>query len=276
MTDNQNDSEPLPAASVVLLRQREPIGFELYMLSRPMSSRFAGGALVFPGGAVEPSDSLPSVLALCSGLSPEGAHRVFVERGSRPPRSGTAAIAFWVAAIRELFEEVGVLLATDSSGRIVSMDRPETRERYDRYRAMLQAGQTTIEEFCRAEGLCLACDRLVYFSHWITPPGLWPKRYDTRFFLARLPEGQAPAVSGDELAGGIWLHPSQALEGMATGQFQIVFPTEKHLRRFLAFSTLGELLAFAETKAAPTVLPQVREHEGRLVPYLSEELEDCW
>src|SRR5436190_1291138 len=165
---------PVPAATVTLLRDT-PRGVEVLMLQRNFQSGFMPGMFLFPGGALDPGDQAQSVLERCSGLDDAAASATLgLDRGG---------LAYWAAAIRESFEEAGVLLACDGAGRLVNPGEAGRLERFEAYRRKLNAGEQDLMPMLEAEDLTLAVDRLTYFSHWITPATA-PRRYDTRFFAA--------------------------------------------------------------------------------------------
>ena len=176
---------------------------------------------------------------------------------------GTAegGLAFWVAALRECFEEAGVLLAypegVEAGGPLVDVSDPDLRHRLAGLRAQLNAGTVGFLDACRSEGLRLAVDRVHYFSHWITPEPA-PKRYDTRFFVTALPPGQVPVHDDHETTATVWVQPGEALARAEAGEFDIIFPTIKNLEAISRFSTSAELLAAAAAvERVPTVLPRV-------------------
>ena len=155
----------------------------------------------------------------------------------------TGGRAFWVAAARESFEEAGVLLARHADGTPVRFDHhPEVEARFDEHRRALRAGTRTLLDVLLAEELVLAVDEVRYFSHWITPEGA-PKRFDTRFFLARAPEGQAYAHDDEEIIGSEWVRPVDALARERSGDFDMIEPTIRSLQEIGAHATTDELFA---------------------------------
>ena len=164
---------PRPAATVTLVRDA-PGGFEVLMMQRNFQSVFVPGAYVFPGGALDAHDASDNIAALCTGLTDAEASRKLGVR--------SGGLAYWVAAIRESFEEAGILLACDELGDIVTLDDAVRAERFHAYRQRVEHGEHPLSEMLREEGLKLPLQRMTYFSHWITPVGA-PRRYDTRFFL---------------------------------------------------------------------------------------------
>lgn len=243
-------SVPLPSASVILLR-RATVGFETFMVRRATQAASFADAYVFPGGVVRHDDY---------GYQPpedvftaDQALEELTARGSTPPESAALALALWHAALRELFEEAGVLLARDTSGamlRILAADAT----RFAELRQALQAGRLTMGQILADERLTLDYRALRYFSHWITPVYV-PRRFDTRFFVAEMPEGQTAIHCQIESTDGIWIRPDDALSRSARGQFSIVFPTRMHLERLSQHASLGEVLTFAARKPIRTVMP---------------------
>lgn len=178
---------PSPAATLVLLRARPEGSVEVLLIQRHGKSKFAPGDSVFPGGRVETEDMPPDAAAWCFGLTPEEARRRL-----RNVASGREALAYWVGAIRETFEEVGILLAYCRDGALLRMTE-STRSRFEEHRRDCQRDGSAFWKMLRKERLRLATDRLVYFAHWITPEEN-PIRFDTRFFAAKGPETAGPAT----------------------------------------------------------------------------------
>ncbi len=271
MTEPSAVPEPAPspvtardAATIMLVRDAvadEGPALEVCMLRRHLDSDFVGGAYVFPGGKVDDEDRTPAAEEACAlRTDAEASAMLGVDSGG---------LAFWVAALRECFEEAGVLLAYradadadgDASGdgddRSLIATDPEATTRLAALRAELNAGEVRFLDACRREGLLLATDRVHYFSHWITPEPA-PKRYDTRFFVAALPAGQVPVHDDYETVDTVWVRPDEALARARAGEFDLIFPTMKNLEAIGRFATSGELLAAAAAvERVPTVLPRV-------------------
>lgn len=242
-----------PASSVILLRDGE-LGPEVFMVERQRSAKFVGGAHVFPGGRVDPEDSLAA--DLCSGLDDAAASRQLnVERGG---------LAHYVAAIRECFEEAGVLLAYDAAGRPIgaAADTRSVAELEEARRA-LNAREVGFLELARGHGWRLAVDRMHYWAHWITPEDS-PIRFDTRFFLATAPADQSAAHDEGELAGSEWVRPLVALRKAELGEWTIILPTLKNLTTLLGFASAAEAeQAGARRGDVATLEPRVlRRPEG--------------
>jgi glyoxylase-like metal-dependent hydrolase (beta-lactamase superfamily II)/8-oxo-dGTP pyrophosphatase MutT (NUDIX family) len=227
---------PRPAATVLLLRDGS-LGPEAFLLQRTKSAAFLAGAHVFPGGALDKADQDARVLRRVHGLSEDEANA----------RLGIAAggLGYWVAAVRECFEEAGILLAQSEDGRALDAARAA---QLAQYRGLLHAGKLAFAEFLERERLLLRAHDLAYFGHWITAPGR-ARRFDTRFFLALAPEGQHGAHDGTELIASTWLRPLEAIEREARGEMELVFATK---------NTLADLARFARARDA---LEHAREAE---------------
>ncbi len=224
---------PVPAATVVMLQERQQL--ELFMVIRHHQIDFASGALVFPGGKVDKADFDP---ALASRL--QAAHTDSTMR------------AMQVAAIRESFEECGVLLArADDSDQLIDGKRIAALEPY---RKALNDGELTITEFLTKERLNLACDQLYHFAHWITPP-MVPRRFDTHFFIAVAPEDHLAAHDGYENVDSVWITAADAVEAARTGTRTIIFPTLRNLERLAKFSSAGDAMENCRTQPVVPVLP---------------------
>lgn len=247
---------PQPAATVTLIRDT-PRGLEVLMLRRSLSLAFMPGVHVFPGGALDPGDESPELHALCVGLDDSAASRALgIERGG---------LAYWIAAIREAFEEAGILLAYDAGGGIVSLSEA-TAERYCAHRQALDEGRGDFAEFTLGEGLRLAVDRLRYFGHWITPVGA-PRRYDTRFFIALAPEYQEARHDNRETIAHVWVRPQEALDLRAREAINMRFPTIKTLERFAACSTAADLMAeISSSQGVQSLLPRITRDGRHLLP----------
>jgi 8-oxo-dGTP pyrophosphatase MutT (NUDIX family) len=248
--------KPLPAATVTLVRDA-PRGLEVLMLQRSHSLKFMPGVYVFPGGALDAADSSPEMQAMCAGLEDEAASRALgVERGG---------IAYWVAAIREAFEEAGILLAYDASGNMVSL-HGDAAERYRAHRSSLDERRGDFGAIVREEGLRLAVDRLTYFGHWITPVRA-PRRYDTRFFLAVAPERQEARHDNYETIAHVWVRPQEALDLCARETLNMRFPTIKTLEQFTQCATAAELVAvLSSTRVVRPLLPRTTRDGRTLLP----------
>ena len=250
-TDNAELVPVRDAATVMLLRDGAD-GLQVCMLRRNLNSDFVGGAYVFPGGAVDADDAAPDVAGLVTGWTDESASRqVDVDAGG---------LAFWVAAIRESFEEAGLLLARDEAGRIVDLDTDAAR--WAEHRRAVDSGEGRLIDICRAEGLVLATDQIEYFSRWVTPLGA-PRRYDTRFFVALAPEGQTPVHDDREVIATRWIRPSTALAEHRAGRFELIFPTVRTLESLQRFESADAVVAHASTIGRiDPIVPRIVESES--------------
>ncbi len=252
------------AATVMLVRDTPDLGvipdgesrLEVFMLRRNLNSDFVGGAYVFPGGGVDDHDRHANLEPLCRGRSDAHASaQLGIDGGG---------LAFWVAAIRESFEEAGVLLAYGPDGEIMRLDERDTVARFVGHRQAVDGGERRLVEVCIEEGLQLAVDSMYYFSHWITPEGA-PRRYDTRFFVARAPTAQVPIHDDHEVIANLWVRPADALARHRAGEFEMIFPTIRSLMALERFASAGDLLDAAVAIAeVPTIVPRIVEDEGGL------------
>ena len=236
---------PLPAATVLLLRDANP-GLEVLLMQRHRASKFAGGDFVFPGGKIEVDDNPDDAAAWCAGLDPDRAAARIGLAGDR-----RTALGFWIGAIRETFEEVGVLLAYDASGAWARIDA----QRFAEYQAAVNADNKAFWTMVKTERLKLATDRLAYFAHWITPEES-PYRYDTRFFAAPMPEGQTPVADTREVIDMRWYAPRAALEAFKRGEISLRNPTVQNLKLADAPSVKESLDKLRE-RAVPSIRPRV-------------------
>jgi 8-oxo-dGTP pyrophosphatase MutT (NUDIX family) len=243
-----------PAATVMLVRDAvEPEGddaLEVLMVRRNLNSDFVGGAYVFPGGSVDLADGGAEAEAACDGRSDAEASALL-----GVPNGG---LAYWVAALRETFEESGLLLAERPAGPALLAGDPDEEARFVAERAAVNAGTRRFLDLCRDEGLRLKMGDVHYFAHWITPKGA-PRRFDTRFFVAAAPPGQKAAHDAGETIAEVWIAPKAALAGHREGRFEIIFPTIRNLQAISRFRTSGDLLAAAAaaSSAVPTIEPRV-------------------
>jgi 8-oxo-dGTP pyrophosphatase MutT (NUDIX family) len=256
---------PVPAdsATVVLLREPIPERLEVLLVARHSQSRAFAGAHVFPGGLVEGADQHPDVLqAMPPTMSLAMASAVLDE--DRPPG---AALAFWVATIRELFEEAGILLA-DVDGTPLGFADPTTRDRFAAHRRSLLDGTLAFHELVRRERLVLRAADLRYFSRWITPIHA-PRRYDARFFVARVPPDQPPLHDDRETTSAEWLTPAEALAGAAAGSLVLTPPTARTLEELIDLGSLARVLESTRSRRITPILPkvvQIGNHMGVLYP----------
>lgn len=265
--------QPRPAATVILARAG-PDGPELYMTRRSSGSAFAPGAFVFPGGVMEPADNTAAMRERCAGLE---APRLEAQRARMVPRQGTEPLVaddlagLLVAALRELFEEAGILIAVDAHREPIPAADIFAGE-VQAQREPIRCGTLPFADFLRERNWFADARDLWLFSHWITPP-TEPRRYDTRFFFGAAPIDQAGSADACETHDGCWMSPARALERGAKGELHLVYPTIKHLERLVPLRTLPELRRFASHKTVRTILPATTVAGGFVMP---AALENAW
>ena len=248
-----------PAATVMLIRDHPRNGVEVFMLQRTLNAAFAKGMYVFPGGRVDANDAESTLEAHCDGMTDEEASALL-----GIPHGG---LSYWVAVIRECFEEAGVLLARPADGQdLIRFEDEDVIARFNKARHSIHEGETSMMQLCEAERLRLITDNIHYVSHWITPLGE-PRRFDTRFFVARAPEGQDPLHDDSETIASLWVTPAGALERQRSGELAMMPPTIRNLEFLLPHSTTDEVLGAAKKIGTPTtIIPQLRvDAEGRVV-----------
>ena len=237
MSDAKSASTPVPAATVLILRDGEA-GLEVFMVKRHHQIDFVAGALVFPGGKLHSGDRE-------AGLSE------YIDGADEWPANMRALGA---AAIREVFEESGILLARDTeTNKLVDVGR---LAKLERYRHLLEGSEVTLLETLHAERLHLACDCLVHFAHWITPEHM-PKRFDTHFFLAAAPPGHSGAHDGRESVDSIWISPEAAIADRK--KWNVIFPTKLNLLKLATAKSVREALETARASPPLTVMPWVEQ-----------------
>jgi 8-oxo-dGTP pyrophosphatase MutT (NUDIX family) len=232
---------PSPAATLVLLRDRADGGVECLLMRRHLKSKFAAGDFVFPGGKIEPDDNPADAARWCRGVD-----------GRR------VALEFWVGAIRETFEEAGLLLAAHRDGREVDVSAP----RFAEYRRACQADNRAFWTMIRAESLVLTTERLVYFAHWITPEEQ-PLRFDTRFFAAPAPVGQRATGDDFEMTDLKWLTPREALAAQQRGEISLRNPTVRNLLLFDGARDTRHALDRLRDRPVPTIRPRIVMEGGQ-------------
>lgn len=222
---------------------------EVFLVRRHSNVAFMGGAHVFPGGSVEDGDRIQAPELICDGVESATARLVDV--------AADMAVAFHLAAVRELFEEAGVLLARRDGAPVAPADISHLLD----YRRQLAAGASTIAAVAAREAIRLALDELVYFAHWVTPERE-ARRFDTRFFLAAAPPGQDATHDDAETTQGEWMTPAEAIARCRRGEIALPPPTWTTLRTLERFATVAEALAWARTRVVPRVQPGLVERNG--------------
>jgi 8-oxo-dGTP pyrophosphatase MutT (NUDIX family) len=227
----------------MLLRDDRDV-FEVFMVERHHQIDFASSALVFPGGKVDPADRDPALRARCTGC--EGLD--------------DETFAVRVAAVRETFEECGVLLAR-GRGETDLLSESRVRPLETRYRSDLLSRATTLGAIAEAHDLELALDSMVPFAHWITPVFM-PKRFDTHFYLVSAPAGQIAAHDGEESVDSLWISPVQAIEDCRANLRRIIFPTLLNLIKLARSNSVAAAIERARSEPIVTVLPTVGRGES--------------
>lgn len=238
-----------PAATVMMVRDDED-GPEVFMLRRTGNAAFGAGMYVFPGGRVDDVDGAAEIEPFCHGLSDaEASSQLGIEAGG---------LAYWVAAIRECFEEAGILLAAPRDGSALALNDDDRRAVHD--------GTLSMVDLCRRDDLVLDVSTTQYVDHWITPMGE-QRRFDTRFFVTEAPAGQVGLHDDLETTDSLWVRPTDALSRMESGELQMMPPTVANVRWLAQYSTADDAVeaGAALTDIAP-VLPKLRrDDDGRIV-----------
>jgi 8-oxo-dGTP pyrophosphatase MutT (NUDIX family) len=243
---------PRPAATVIVLRER-PDGPEVFLVRRHWAIAFMAGAYVFPGGRVEPSDRETADSLWCDGVDEAGRRLNDVDPAE--------AVGWHVAALRELFEETGVFLGRDRQHQFLSLADPSERDRFASHRDAVHSGARTFRSVVEGEGLRLALDALEYVSHWVTPP-IEVRRFDTRFFVTRVPPNQTPVHDGTESTDSLWTTPRAALLAAARREIRLPPPTWITLREIERFRSVDEVLSWAAARRVQRRQPDLRERDG--------------
>lgn len=246
---NPHDVPVRPAATVMLVRDPPggDAGVDVLMLRRHADAAFAAGMYVFPGGRVDTTDAVGEIAAFCRGLDDARASdQLGIARGG---------LAYWVAAVRECFEEAGVLLAARRGGGALAL-RPDDRRR-------VHGNTLSLVDLCRRDDLILDMSNTHYVAHWITPVGA-ARRFDTRFFLTAMPPDQEPQHDATETVDSVWVRPADALERQAAGELAMMPPTIANLR-FLAghANAAASIAASAAITRPPCIEPRLPDDLAR-------------
>ncbi len=244
----ENPVSPRPAATVVLLRSGLS-GMEVLLLRRARSAGFVPGAYVFPGGRVDAEEADPEVLQRVSGMTPEvAAGRLDLFVGETP------AIAYYVAALREAFEETGILVAID--GLRQPIPSASTDPAIARLQDALLAKRVTFGRVLDVAHARLDAAAVEYIAHWVTPI-IEARRYDTRFFAAEVPPNTDFRLSPTEMTDGVWITPDGALERQREGSMPMVFPTIKTLQALATCDTPFDALRSFRAQKIQEILPKL-------------------
>lgn len=233
-----NPVKPHPAATLIMLRETSNQPLQTLMVKRHTDIKFAGGAIVFPGGRVDTRD------------------HSLAERHK--------ADAFKIAAIRETFEESGILLACDAKTG-TTVPKTMANRMLMQYRPAICNGNLAFGEMLDKEGLIADTNKLLPFAHWITPPNR-AKRFDTHFFVTRYGEDQKATHDGAEITETIWISPAELLLATSAGHHKLVFATRMNVERLAVFNTVDQALKKIRTMPVVTVRPEtVDTDEGKRV-----------
>ncbi len=244
------------AATVILARPP----FEVYLTRRSARSSFAPDAFVFPGGTIEPQDTDEAARARTVGVDADRLDREFRAAipadlaCDEPAVNRAQASALFIAALRELFEEAGVLLARTAGGLSVGAASADWK-RIAAERTAVRNAALSFVDFLHRHDWFADARALTLFSHWITPASE-PRRYNTHFFFAAAPADQVALADAFETHDGIWISPAEALARQRLGRMHLVYPTIKHLARLESFDSLREALDFARSKPVLTIVPR--------------------
>jgi len=249
---------PRPAATVLAVRDG-PAGFEVLMVRRNLRSDFVGGAYVFPGGAVDAADA--AVERVVGPDDTELSAQLGLVSGAR---------AYFVAALRELFEEAGLLVACDDERRPAALVG-EAATRLVAVRGELNDGHGILNDLLAREGLWLDLRGLAYLAHWVTPVGP-PRRFDTRFFVLVAPPGQLAVHDDAETVAAVWIRPRDALSAQARGEYEMIFPTIRTLESVADLEHASDVVSFARSQASVAVVePRIVERDGAIAVVLPGE-----
>lgn len=237
---------PRPAATIVLLRDATA-GMQVLLMRRARSAGFVPGAYVFPGGRVDGTDAGPAELEALDNLTPESAAIRLDLHDADPP-----AIAYYLAALREAFEEAGILVGVRGDGSAPPTAAEDAG--VDAIRKGLMDDRIGFAEAIGRMQCRIAGDAVEYLAHWITPEPE-PRRYDTRFFAAKVREGATPVVDPREMTDALWLSPGEALRRTDRGHLPLVFPTIKTLEQLLEYETAETALAAIGRESVRTIMP---------------------
>jgi 8-oxo-dGTP pyrophosphatase MutT (NUDIX family) len=238
-----------PAATVIIAREGPDGGApEIFMLRRTSKAAFASGMYVFPGGRVDSDDHLHKY----------DEHRRGPSEAQSLQRDALGAEwrGYWIAGVRETFEEAGLLLAYTSAADLLRYG-DENEQRFDSYRHQIHSGKLSLFELCRRESLTLAVDRIHFVNRFVTPAGR-PRRFDTRFFLAEAPPGQTGLHDDKETVASTWISVSAALDRHAAQEFDLMVVTRIQLEMLAEHQTLPAMVAWAQANLTfPVFRPAV-------------------
>ena len=228
---------PRPSATVLIVRDA-PDGLEIFMVARDRQVDMASGAVVFPGGKIDADDRAPVWGALAAPKAPDR--------------------AYWIAAVRETFEEAGLLIASGAAGPIAAAEATRIA---GTLRTPLLDGNVKFSQLMTEKGLQPALDSMAPFAHWVTPLQV-PKRFETHFFLVAALPGQEAVHDGREAVSSFWMRPKDLLADGAAGRQTLVPPTRLNLELLAESETVAEALIAARARTIVTVMPEMTKIEG--------------
>ena len=250
----ETPADPKLSATILIIRDGTAVP-EVLLVKRHYQIDFASGALVFPGGKASPDDSDPGWDEFTDGdFGP-------VQQDAR------------IAAIREAYEESGLLLARYKSnrGHGQPLVGPDIATKLDPHREAVDKREESFLELIKAHDLVLALDSLVHFGHWVTPE-MMPKRFDTHFYVAPAPADQIAAHDGRETTESVWLEANNALEMEAAGEATIIFPTRMNLRKLARADSVADALERFSHEPVVTVEPRAgKNDDGKPCLFIPEE-----
>ena len=247
-----------PAATVILMREVDEGGFEIFLVKRSSRSSF-GNLYVFPGGKLDPEDSSEDLYKYCEDMNDAEASKKLGIKSN--------GLSYWIACVRECFEEVGVLLINPND--LLT----QNAVKLNHLRKELNSKKITFKDICVSESLRLRAKNIVPCAHWITPT-IEPKRFDTRFFLAKVESSQLASHDGYELTESFWIKPSDALKKLADGQMNMIIPTIKNIEKLAEFSSSTEAFDHFEglgDNAIPPILPKFIKQDGKWIGFFPGE-----
>ena len=251
-----------PASTVLVLRDNNNL-MEVLMVKRSKKPPFEN-LYVFPGGKIDEDDLLGNLESYTDGLDDKSASDLLGLKKD--------GLSFWIASIRECFEEVGILLATRRSGEKLLLDDKE-KLKFKEYRKLLIENKTNLFSICKKEDLILSTSNLAPLSHWITPK-IEARRFDTRFFIAYLPDNQIVEHDGFEITKSLWINPSKAVKMAFNGEMQMIMPTIKNLQLCENFDDSTQMLDTYKkftNKDIPPILPKFFKKNGNWVGLLPDD-----
>ncbi len=249
--------EPRDAATVILTRDGDQGLLEVFLMRRHREQAFMGGAFVFPGGSIDDGDFAPELVSRIVGPTAAEA----VERLQEPALLPSIALGLYMAAIRETFEEAGILLAYDERGQLLQFGDPAISSRYAEARLDIYKKTYTLMSLTDRENIRFALDLLMPYAHWITPT-IEKKRFNTRFFIARIPSGQIPLHDSIEMTESMWMSPKEALAAYGRRTILLMPPTLKTLEELSGYDKTADLFRATAERKIYTIMPQACQVEG--------------